>query len=175
MSLFDVDKIGPKRNTPSPNTHDTILEGAVTAHGTNSVNYTTDATVSGSGPKIYGGIDRLIKSGVATVVIPNGNPGHITLTTTTVAHNLGYAPKAVAVLNNSQINGGGAYNIQLPAPLSLGDNTGATGGAPEYLGFVSYMGYATDGTNFYVLTYSSGGMVGTTYLVTYYLYQQTAQ
>jgi hypothetical protein len=117
----------------------------------------------------------LVASGVAQAIIPNGTPGQITLTTTTVAHNLGYRPKAVAMLNNSAINGGGSYNIHLPAPLSLGDNTGGTGGAPEYLGIVSYMGYATDGTNFYVLTYTSGGNIGATYFVTYYLYQQRTQ
>lgn len=46
MSLFDIDK-GPDRGNPSPNTHDTVLEGANKAHQTLSTTYTTDASTAG--------------------------------------------------------------------------------------------------------------------------------
>lgn len=106
--------------------------------------------------------------GTANVVAPAGTPGVITTTTTTVPHNLGYTPKAEAFMNN--ITGAG-YGIPLPMWISFGV---ITGGAFEYFGVMRYMTYAVDGTNFYVITYSSGSIIATNYTITYYLYQQTA-
>lgn len=44
MSLFDVDKTNADRGTPSPNSHDQIIDGAVKAHATHSINPVTNAT-----------------------------------------------------------------------------------------------------------------------------------
>lgn len=109
--------------------------------------------------------------GTCAVQVPDGTSGVIVTTTTTVPHNLGYTPKAEAFMNN--ITGSG-YGIPLPMWVSFGANTGGVGGAPEYLGVIRYMTYAVDGTNFYVITYSSGSAIAANYTITYYLYQQTA-
>jgi len=109
--------------------------------------------------------------GTAVVTAPNGSASVITTTTTTVPHNLGYTPKAECFLNN--ITGAG-YGIPLPMWISFGANSGGTGGAANYLAVIRYMTYAVDGTNLYILTYSSADAVATNYTITYYLYQQTA-
>jgi hypothetical protein len=145
------------------------------AHGTNSVNYVTSPQAFNTQSGILAGNARLVKTGVTTAVIPNGISGQITTTITTVAHNLGYAPLAQAYLNNANISGSVQHvNLALPFIISAGDNTGGTGGAPDYIGIISFMQYATDATNFYVVTYSSGSMTATSINVTYYLYQQQA-
>lgn len=171
MSLTDVDKGSADRGAPLPNHSDIVHQDVTKAHGTNSVNYVTDATGTGQ-TGILSGNARLIKGSTASVVVPDGTPGVIIGTTTTVPHNLGYTPMAVAFMNN--ITGSG-YGIQLPMWVSFGANTGGVGGAPEYLGVVRYMTYAVDGTNLYILTYSSGSAVAGTYTITYYLYQQKIQ
>ena len=170
-----VDKKGGERSEPVVNPPDTIEDGVGRmAHGTNSVNYHTPATINTNGPTILAGNARMVKSGVASVVVPSGNSGLVGLNTTTIALNLGYSPLAFASLNNAQINGGGAFNLALPLPLSLGNDTGGTGGVAEFLAISGYMQFATDATNFYVITFTSGSFVGATYQVTYYLYQQVA-
>jgi hypothetical protein len=174
VALYDVDKTSKDRGNPMPNHNDTLDDGSIKAHGTNSVNYVTDASSSATTANLLSGNARLITTGLASVVAPNGSSGIIVTTTTTTPHNLnlGYTPMAVAYLNN--VTGAG-YGIPLPLWASFGANTGGTGGAPEYLGVVRYMTYAIDATNFYVLTYSSGSAVAANYTVTYYLYQQKAQ
>lgn len=176
MALHNVDKSNFERDTPKPNSHDTLEAALRQSHGTNSVNYQTPGGIPPtSGARILGGNARLVKSGVVSHVVPNGVDGAIHVTTTTTAHGLGFGPLALAYINNATINGGGAYNIPLPLPITLGANTGGTGGAPSYLGITAWMQFASDGTNFYVTTYTTGSsFIGVTYLVTFYLYQQTA-
>lgn len=171
MAIHHTDKNSPARTAPYPNIHDT-QDVTRMAHGTNSVNYITDASPTFNGPSILYGNARLVQSGTVTVVTPNGTSGTITTTTTTLAHNLGYTPLATAFMNNIQPVG---YGITLPIWVSFGNNTGGSGGAPEYLGIIRYMTYAVDATNFYVLTYSSGVAVAANYTITFYLYQQIAQ
>lgn len=173
MGIHDVNK-GEHGGAPTPNAHDKT-DVPRPAHGTNSVNYQTAASPSSTGPGIFGGNARLVASGVARVVTPDGATGTITQTTTTVPHNLGFAPIPWATMNNSAIGGQGAFNIPLPLMVSLGNNTGGTGGASEYLGLIRWMYYAVDGTNFYIITYSSGVAIAATYDITYYLYQQRVQ
>lgn len=166
MSLHDIDKNGDKRGKPELNQHDALDQRP--ANGTNSVNYTTDN--SSAAGAILSGNAQLVKKGTAQVVAPAGNPGTIISTTTTVPHNLGYTPLAMAFINN--VTGAG-YGIPLPIWVSFGANTGGVGGATEYLGVIRYMTFAADGTNFYVITYSSGVAIATNYTVTFYLYRQT--
>lgn len=173
MGLHDVDKNSDDRTSPVVNAHDLGPDRRM-AHGTNSVNYQTAASPAFGAAQIQGGNSRLVGADVVRVIAPDGTTGVITITTTTYHHNLGYAPKAEAYLNNRQINNGGSYNIPLPLDISVGANTGGTGGAPEYLGVIRTMYYATDATSFYVITYSSGSALAGTYDVTFYLYQQTA-
>lgn len=168
MSLHDVDKGSQDRGDPTPNHNDQLVDGAIKAHGTNSVNYVTDSSTANQ-QNLFGGNARLIQQGTVEAVVPNGSSGVIISTTTTLAHNLGYTPIVAAYINN--ITGSG-YGIQLPMWISFGANTGATGGAPEYLGVTRYMTAAADGTNLYILTYSSGSALAANYTVTYYLYQQ---
>lgn len=44
MSLHDIDKSSMDRGSPSPNTHDILADGSVSAHQTLSSSYKTDAT-----------------------------------------------------------------------------------------------------------------------------------
>lgn len=47
MAIHGVDKTGSERDSPSPNVHDSMGDAPRPAHGTNSVNYATQATPSG--------------------------------------------------------------------------------------------------------------------------------
>jgi len=167
MSLHDVDKTGGRRSASKLNQNDSLSQRM--AVGTPSVNYTTQENAS-SNAQLFGGNARLIKTDTVQVVAPDGTAGVITTTTTTVAHGLGYAPIVTAYMNNIL---GGGYGIQLPMWVSFGANTDGVGGAPEYLGVIRYMTFASDTTNIYILTYSSGSAVATNYTITYYLWQQT--
>lgn len=44
ISLFDVDKTNADRGTPRPDSHDQIIDGAVKAHATHSINPVSNAT-----------------------------------------------------------------------------------------------------------------------------------
>lgn len=172
MALFDIDKSSGDRGSPRPNTHDVVNPSSVMARGTNSVNYVTPATAASGGPNILSGNARYVYSNTLPVVVPATTSGVITVTTVSTPHNLGFMPGAVAYLNKATINGAGPYSLQLPQIVSVADDTG---GAVEHLDIVRWLFYGTDSTNFYVFAYSAGNATASTYFVTYYLYQQTAQ
>jgi len=166
MALHDVDKSGADRSSPLPNSHD---EQGIPrqAHGTNSVNYHTDASPSSSGGQILTGNAQLITSGVLNHPISIPSSGKISIDTSTVAHNLGYAPWVVAFMNNTMINGSGAYNIPLPIMPSLGVT------AADTIAPIVWMFASSDVNNVYVISYTTASAaVPATYEVTYYLYRQ---
>jgi hypothetical protein len=174
VTLWDIDKHNLDRGSPDPNSHDNQHLDVVrrSAHGTHSINPQV-VGIGGDSP-ILGGTAHLVKSGVIRVTTPDGTPGQITTTTTTVAHNLGYAPLAQAFMNNSQINGVGSFNLALPLITSFANNANGDV-ATEYLAIITHMRVSTDTENFYVFTYGSGIQVGTDFYVSYYLYRQEAQ
>jgi len=166
MAIHDIDKSGNDRSAPTPNSHD-MQDIPRQAHGTNSVNYTTDASPSISGGQILTGNAQLITSGVVSHPITIPSSGTLSIDTTTVAHNLGYAPWVVAFMNNTMINGSGAYNIPLPIMPSLGV-TAADTIAPSV-----WMFAASDKNNIYIISYTTASAaVAVSYAVTYYLYRQ---
>lgn len=164
MALHDVDPNSADRGKPKPASHDVPLE---TFKKAIPFNQTTQ------GAPLLAGNVRLVKTGTAGVVTPSGTSGLITTTTTTVPHNLGYTPLALAYMNN--IIGQG-YGQPLPMWVSFGDvgNTTVGGVTVETLGVITFMTYAVDGSNFYVLTYGSGSAIAANYTITYFLYQQRA-
>lgn len=168
MAIHDVDKGNDDRNSPMPNSHD-VQEGIRAAHGTNSVNYVSDSTGT-TNQKLLGGNFRLVKAGALNVVLANGSAGVITTTTTSTPHGLGYAPVPLAFLNNSQINGSGGYNLPLPITTSFAT---INSGGLDVLADICRLLCSSDGTNFYVIAYTSGTFIGTNYIINYYLYQQT--
>lgn len=105
--LHDVDKLGSQRHNPQPNYSDVVLAESVQAHGTTSVNYTTDAV-----PDInaHNGHFYIVKSDtfkynsqINTVNPGAGKFGVTEILLGTIPHNLGYTPTVIAYYN--QANG----------------------------------------------------------------------
>lgn len=169
MALHDVDKNSADRGSPMPNTHD-VQTSARMAHGTNSVNYVTDATPSVTGGNILSGNARLVSSGVTQCDASAGNDSTIVSDTFSIPHNLGYNPIVTAWLNNASVG------FNLPLPIILSSTVGSTSGTLDGVAFLAtnrWMTYGADEDNFYVIIYTVGSsMIATSYFVTYYLYQQ---
>lgn len=137
------------------------------AHGTTSVNYTTNAVPKGTNNALKPGFKRMVLSDTVDVTwVAGGGSGNTT--TSSVPHPLGYAPLVEAAINNANFTGSITLldvNIPLPGPLSV--NTSAT-----TLGITLYMQVLVDTENVYFITFAANGAPGGTLAVTYYLYQQ---
>lgn len=171
MALHDVDKGPGDRGAPMPNTHDT--QDVRLAHGTNSVNYVTDATATpvanttvGGGTSVKNGFKRLV--GVVPMTLANDGS---TLTTVQAAHGLSFVPKVEADLENSSLtvaSGSGTASgatISLPVFTSMGIDT-----VDGILVPVAYLYSFADATYVYVnFINASGNPVS--YTITCYLYQ----
>lgn len=165
MSLTDVDKNSLDRSVPTPNHNDRIIDGATKAHGTNSVNYTTDATDTSTTTGIYTANKQLVRSG--DIVITSDGTGGNTHTVSTFPHPLGYAPLVEGAFNNAAVTGiSGPVNIPLPTWLAI-DLSGAS------ISFLAYTSIMVDASNIYVYTLNLTGL-SVQYVITYYLYRQRA-
>lgn len=183
MALHDVDKSGFQRDNPSPNSHDDMGMAPRKAHGTNSTNYVTGATedpVSGTNTGTAGGgtaVKQGMKRLVAVCPVGVTNDGS-TLTTATVAHNLGYAPKVEADLENATITiaGGTVTGANVPIPLFTDasidtiKSTALNGGvALGAIIFQTWVYAFADETNVYVNFLNATGLPSSIE-VTVYLY-----
>lgn len=151
---------GKNDSTPEPNSHD--LQGIRMAHGTNSVNYTTDASSTPGGPPILAGNLRLVQSNTATV---NSDGVHNT-STTTIPHNLGYFPFLTWSMNHLSTSTLTGVNLMAPQALTFTmDNTAHT------ITFSIMVWCAVDANNVYIQLFDTSGL-SHSYDITYYLYQQ---
>lgn len=117
MALHDVDLRGLGRGAPLPNGHDTLDHGAVMAHGTNSVNYVTDASEVDSLNPGKNGQFTIVQAGSTTIsdAFTTSNPGAGNFvsdgsTLFTQAHGLGFIPGVTGYL----IPQGTSYYTQMP-------------------------------------------------------------
>lgn len=175
MSLHDVDKGSFDRGSPIPNHHDQIIDGAHKNHGTNSANYTTDATTSpsggtntgtpGGGATVAAGFKRLVLTCPMTVT----NNG-ATLTTATLAHGLPFVPVVEASIDNANttIAGGTATGASIPLPTFT---SASIAGAQVQFG--TWLTAFGDATNVYVNMLNATGSP-VTITVTCYLYQRVS-
>lgn len=101
MALHDVSKDSATRDSPAPNSKDVLLSGSVQAHGTPSVNYTTDALAPIS--DAHNGRFYIVKTSTFTYtaqvnsVDPGvGNFGTTEILLATIPHGLPYVPTVIA-------------------------------------------------------------------------------
>lgn len=161
MAIHDRGKPGA---TPQPNSHD--LQGVRMAHGTNSVNYTTDATDTSKTSGILSGIGQLVQTD--TVNVPNNGA---TQTHVTVPHNLGYVPFMMSAVNNASIsdaNGVVSSNASVFLPTSLSTFIDTVDNIIVFR--VWLFGFADETNAYFIMTNSTGSPVSID--VTYYLYRQ---
>jgi len=175
MAVHDVDRNGPDRGNPNPNTHDLnfvssggpIINTPRPAHGTNSVNPVTDAT-STDQASLLSGIGQLVKTGSVTMTL-NGSA----TTTVSFSHGLGYTPYMIAAINNatSTIATGTATGVSLFLPTFLIANIGT-----DVAGVVTFQTYLygfANSTTVYFNCLDAGANSGHV-TITYYLYRQAA-
>lgn len=116
MSLHDINKSHSSRKNPRPNTDDKV--GTRMAHGTNSVNFVTDATDESLIRGIHSGFLTLVASygaadgaTVAGYSMPTG-PGWILANSAQIIpHGLGYTPICIALVDYA---GGGGNLVLTP-------------------------------------------------------------
>ena len=165
MTLFDIDKDGADRGSPSPNHHDKIISGAIRAAGTISENHITSIP-SDQQVQLKAGFGRLVQTGTIAV-----GPATTTLTTASFAHNLGYVPIMVAALNNAIVSGI-IENVSIFLPTHLTASIGGvTSGAVT---FGAYLFGSISEDNIYFQIFNATGSTIPAVDVTYYLYQQPA-
>lgn len=162
MAIHSVDKNANGRGNPTPNTHDTIGTPNRMAHGTNSINYLPPGQPPSSQTSLKSGQYRPVLTDQIELINNGG-----TLTTTTVPHNLGYAPTVKASLNDSTVTGiPGLANLELPtftqATISGGNVT-----------FQTWLYTLSDDTYVYFQFLNATG-TPITLTLTYYLFQQAA-
>lgn len=172
MSLHDVDKNNQDRSVPKPNQSDQLIDGARSNHGTNSINYTTDATqdpvdntTPGGGPGVKLGFKHLV------LVLPIGiESDGSSLTTAYAPHGLTYVPKVEIDLENATVSTaiGDVTGVTMPGPLFLDADIGT-----DVTGVVTFnnwlYGFA-DATNVYVQMLNATGNPRSAQ-VTCYLYR----
>lgn len=167
--LHNTDKNSMDRNNPQPNTHDTsyttgfpIVNVPRPAHGIVSTNYRTPGGKPPATPALFSGYKRLVASETVELIASGA-----TLTTTTAAHNLGYAPLVEAAINDATVSGiSGLVNVPLPLIVQ-----GSTSGGNVLIQM--WLFPLVDATNVYFQLYNATGN-SISLGITYYLYQQTA-
>ncbi len=90
------------------------------------------------------------------------------ITTKTIAHNLGFKPTVQAFLNDASISfidNGGHTNIPLPAWLGLDINSAVSGGVVQ----TAFIDVMVDATNVYFNLYNATGSAIGDLDITYYL------
>jgi hypothetical protein len=167
MSIHDVSKHDDQRLDPKANASDTRAQRD--AHGTNSVNYVSDATAApvsgvsaGGGDGVKAGLKQLVAICPLNVV----NDGS-SLTTATISHRLGYAPKVEADIENATLTtaSGSVSGANVAVPIFTAASI--AGGNVTFQTFV----YAfADASNVYVNLLNGTGSP-TTIKVTCYLYR----
>lgn len=172
MALHNVDKNSQDRSSPNPNTHDTsyttgapIINVPRPAHGIVSANYQPPGTNPSDQAALKMAYKRMVQSGTVAVI----NDGS-TVTVTTIAHGLGYAPLAEGSINNASATDiGGLVNVPLPTFLVAHIDA-----VTPKVDFRVWLGAPiVDATNVYFQVLNSTG-TPITVTVTYYLYQQVA-
>jgi len=157
MALHDVDRNSEDRGTPAPNHTDKVIDGAHKAHGTNSVNYVSDATPSysggtntgsvGGGNPIRYGYKKLV-SNVSFTLVNDGS----TLTTGSIAHGLNYVPVVELLFENASLTiaggGGSVTGATVPGPFFAGADIGSD--VSGVVSFTSWIYAFADATNIYV-------------------------
>lgn len=173
MSLHDVDKSSLDRSTPLPNHDDQIIQDAVKAHGTASVNYTTDQTNlsiiqdAKNGQFTIVGVGGFTTTNSYTATNPGaGNYGAPFFDLYTAPHGLGFLPGVIAY----ELSSAGEY-----APMPLTKYTQNTSSDAVWYTFYLYV----DATNVYLrlLTMIYGNINVTFtpgFIFKWYLTQQTS-
>lgn len=107
MAIHDI-SLGVDRMSPArPNTHDKINQGAISAHGTNSVNYVSDASDLDKVADALNGQQTIVGSmDITTSVVTSAGAGAGAFSTelvngATVAHGLDYIPSVIAFYGSS--------------------------------------------------------------------------
>lgn len=176
MAIHDVDKHSDDRTSPAVNAHDAQNIDQRMAHGTNSANYTTDATgtpaagvAAGGGAGVKYGFKRAVLI-VPMTVTNNG----ATLTTATASHPLGYVPKVEADIENATVSTAGSPVTGATQPLPIFTSASIGGALAGAVTFSTFLYAFADASNVYVnLLNATGNPVTVT--VTCYLYQRLAQ
>lgn len=160
MAIHDVDKNSTDRGQPLPNSHDAHPLDLRNAHGTNSVNYISDATPDAFKLDNTNGMLRLVQKGTVHV----DQPGAGTAGFTTVTHNLGYIPIVMAFIGTSTT----IYN---PLPQILSSSVATNVTIEEYITVANITS-----TDFQIEYYqgSSAASAPDGYNITYYIFHETA-
>lgn len=171
MALHDVSKHDSLRLDPKANSSDTRAQRD--AHGTNSVNYVTDATPAPVSNRTVGGgsgVKNGLKTLVGVVVMALANDGS-TLTTVSANHNLSFVPKVEADLESSALTIAGGSGTATGATIALPVFTGmAIDVVDGILVPLSYLYTFADATKVYVNFLNATGNP-VTFTITCYLYQ----
>lgn len=119
--LADIDKFSPDRSSPIPNTHDVVDPATVMAKGTNSVNYNTAASDTGSQLAALNGQFTIISaSDITTNIVSVSGPGAGALNSNVVngytfAHGLNFVPTVIAYFGSSTTIFGGMPSLNYNA------------------------------------------------------------
>lgn len=173
--LTDIDKNSNNRAQPAPNHHDVVNPDTITAKGTNSVNYITNATNQSLIQGAKNGQFSIVKTGVvnypqqfSTTDPGAGNFGVDDLVLATIPHGLPYIPGVIVYFSTNPLTGF--------FPLPYYDYTG-------FFGIVRWVNYeaSVDATNLYInahyMSFGSSSQVisGANFPnFKYYLLQQTS-
>lgn len=129
MALYNTDKTTVNSVNPTPVRHDTVIQDAVMARGTNSVNYATGASATGSLAAGKNGQFTIIASGTwdgsstsFTTIDPGaGNFIHDIQALAQIPYNFGFTPAYLAFVKEP---GTGIY---VPMPYMYYQSTSSTG------------------------------------------------
>lgn len=138
------------------------------AHGTTSVNYTTNAIPPGTNDGLRPGFKRQVATdNILVTWVAGGSMG--TTTVSSFAHGLGYTPLIEVSINHANVIGSIVLNdVSIPIPTGLAITTGTS----LAVGFPIWVEAWVDSTNLYLITWAANGAPGGTLIYTYYLYQQ---
>lgn len=165
MALHNVDKGSADRSSPSPNTHDKIIDtSGRMAHGTLSTQFISPGgnNLNGVGQPNIASIGQFVQTGIIVCNYTSSAENIFA-----VPHGLQYAPLPTGVLANTTVTGisnNGSTVVPLPFYLGL-----QIAGGNIY--FNQYAAVMTDPTNVYVYMVNATGATGQ-FVVTYYLYKQ---
>jgi hypothetical protein len=151
--LFDLDKGGADRSQPKPNIHDTLINEALMAKGTSSVNYVTDATSRSLIDKGISGQFTIVQIGdLQPRAINDSSPDSLTYVKGSflhqqVAHGLSFTP----IVYSYYLPRGATTNSMMPDLfMQVGNDDGTNNPDPNGGWFSWYV--AVDSTYVYLYT-----------------------
>lgn len=184
MALHDVDKHNNDRTSPAVNAHDSQNVAARMAHGTNSINYTTDATDQTKIDGILGGILRPIITGRTSLITTDSD----LIQSIDIAHGLTAIPAVMVFAQMPSSSNFGPFTIYpvygngfvgLPAIISTIQSVDKGGGSSNVDTTLNllYVSYEVDGTNLTLRAQqTTAGLSSSSNTINfrYYIFQQKA-